>query len=66
MAASATARLSVTRKAEESGPCSDSTMRSSAAVRPLALASASMIDSLGPAGVPVSMRSASSRLAAAT
>ena len=66
MAASATLRLEVTRYADESGPCSASINRSSAAMRPSAVSSASTMDSLGPAGMPVSSTPASSRLAATT
>ena len=65
-AASATDRLQVTRKAELSGPCSASIRRSRPASRPSAVSSANTISSLGPAGVPVSMRWDTMRLAIAT
>ena len=65
-AASATARLWVTRKAEESGPCSASMMRSSAASAPVGRLIGEDDAFAGPAGMPGSMTSASRRLAATT
>ena len=54
----------MTRKTEESAPCSDSMIVSIAQISGFAVASASSTDSDGPAGRPGSMRPASTRLAA--
>ena len=66
IASSATFREAVTRNAELSGPCSDSLSRSNAATRPFVASSQRTMDSLGPAGMPGSTRSASSRFAEVT